>query len=169
MGDGGQGARRRRSSTSTRGSPARRRSPTQHVPLRAGSDIAFLGGIVNYILTNEKYFRDYVVAYTNAATILRDDFVDVDDLDGVFSGYDPETGVYDTSVLELRGPGGHAGCRESGTATREARTTVPGRARPPRARAVAATSSGGHGAKLAHAPGASATRRCSTRRACSRC
>ena len=37
-----------------------------HVPLRAGSDIAFLGGIVNYILSEERFFRDYVVHYTNA-------------------------------------------------------------------------------------------------------
>jgi len=74
-----------------------------HVPLRAGSDIAFLGGIVNYILENEKYFRDYVLAYTNAATILRDDFVDTDDLDGVFSGYDPESGTYDTATWQYEG------------------------------------------------------------------
>src|SRR5207247_321113 len=38
-----------------------------HVPLRAGSDIVFLGGIINYVLAQEKYFRDYVVAYPNAA------------------------------------------------------------------------------------------------------
>ena len=37
-----------------------------HVPLRAGTDIAFLGGIINYVLKNERYFRDYVLAYTNA-------------------------------------------------------------------------------------------------------
>ena len=66
----------------------------QHVPLRAGSDIVFLGGIINYVLSQEKYFHDYVLAYTNAATILREDFRDVDDLDGVFSGYDPQTGTY---------------------------------------------------------------------------
>ncbi len=71
-----------------------------HVPLRAGSDIAFLGGIVKYILDNEKYFRDYVVAYTNAATILRGDFQDVEDLDGIFSGYDPETGKYETTTWQ---------------------------------------------------------------------
>jgi len=74
-----------------------------HVPLRAGSDIAFLGGIVNYILSNQKHFHDYVVAYTNAATILREDFRDVDDLDGVFSGYDPDTGTYDTSSWMYEG------------------------------------------------------------------
>ena len=38
-----------------------------HVPLRAGSDIVFLGAIINYVIANEKYFRDYVIAYTNAA------------------------------------------------------------------------------------------------------
>ena len=75
----------------------------QHVPLRAGSDIVFLGGIVNYILTNESYFRDYVVAYTNAATLVSDDFQDVDDLDGVFSGYDPETGIYDPASWAYQG------------------------------------------------------------------
>ncbi len=74
-----------------------------HVPLRAGSDIAFLGGIVNYILANEKYFPEYVLSYTNASTILRDDFKDTDELDGVFSGYDPETGTYDTSSWQYEG------------------------------------------------------------------
>ena len=74
-----------------------------HVPLRAGSDIAFLGGIVNYILSTETYFHDYVLAYTNASVILREDFTDVDDLDGVFSGYDPETGTYDTKTWNYEG------------------------------------------------------------------
>jgi formate dehydrogenase major subunit len=74
-----------------------------HVPVRAGSDIALLGGIINYILSNEKYFREYVVAYTNAATLLREDFVDSNDLDGVFSGYDPETGTYDTASWRYEG------------------------------------------------------------------
>src|SRR6476660_3162514 len=59
-----------------------------HVPLRAGSDIAFLGGIVNYILSEERYVREYVVAYTNAPTILREDFQDAEDLDGLFSAAD---------------------------------------------------------------------------------
>jgi formate dehydrogenase major subunit len=76
-----------------------------YVPLRAGSDIAFLGGIVNYILANEKFFREYVVAYTNAATILREDFADTEDLDGLFSGYDPETGTYDGQSWQYEGMG----------------------------------------------------------------
>ncbi len=66
------------------------------VPLRVGSDIAFLGGIVNYVLSNGLDFRDYVVAYTNAATIVSEDFRDTEDLDGLFSGFDPETRTYDT-------------------------------------------------------------------------
>lgn len=66
-----------------------------YVPIRAGSDIAFLGGIVNYVLANELDFREYVVNYTNAATLVSDDFQDTDDLDGLFSGYDPETRTYD--------------------------------------------------------------------------
>jgi formate dehydrogenase major subunit len=74
-----------------------------HVPLRAGSDIAFLGGIVNHILSTGAYFEEYVKAYTNAAVILREDFTDVDDLDGVFSGYDPETGTYDTKSWGYEG------------------------------------------------------------------
>src|SRR5581483_8931272 len=60
------------------------------VPLRAGTDLAFLGGIINYVLQHDRAFREYVVAYTNAATIIRDDFKDPEDLAGVFSGWDEE-------------------------------------------------------------------------------
>src|SRR5207344_3521656 len=74
-----------------------------HVPLRAGSDIAFLGGIVRYILEEEKYFPEYVRSYTNASTIINEAFQDTDDLDGVFSGYDPETGSYDLSSWQYEG------------------------------------------------------------------
>jgi formate dehydrogenase major subunit len=83
-----------------------------HVPIRAGTDIAFLGGIVNYVIAKEKYFREYVVNYTNAAAILREDFRDTEDLDGVFSGLDREHGTYDPSSWEYEGAnveaaGGH--------------------------------------------------------------
>ncbi len=66
-----------------------------HVPLRAGTDIAFLGGIIRYVIENDKYFRDYLVAYTNAPTIIGEDFRDTEDLDGVFSGLDVEKRSYD--------------------------------------------------------------------------
>jgi formate dehydrogenase major subunit len=74
-----------------------------YVPLRAGSDIAFLGGVINYILGNEKDFREYVTAYTNAATIVGEDFRDAEDLDGLFSGYDAETASYDPSSWQYEG------------------------------------------------------------------
>jgi formate dehydrogenase major subunit len=74
-----------------------------HVPLRAGTDIAFLGGIINHVLQNERYFREYVVAYTNAATIIGEDFADTEDLDGVFSGLDPEARHYDFSTWQYEG------------------------------------------------------------------
>ena len=68
-----------------------------HVPLRMGTDIAFLGGLIKYVLDNDLYFKEYVVAYTNAASMLRDDFQDTEDLDGLFSGFNPETNHYDES------------------------------------------------------------------------
>src|SRR5215218_8347102 len=61
-----------------------------HVPIRAGSDIAFLGGIVNYILSNNRWFDEYVRRYTNAAAIVSEDFRDTEDLDGLFSGFNPD-------------------------------------------------------------------------------
>jgi len=72
------------------------------VPLRAGSDILFLGALVNYVLTNNKEFREYVVRYTNAPTILRDDFKDTEDLDGLFSGWDAEGKKYDPGTWLYR-------------------------------------------------------------------
>jgi formate dehydrogenase major subunit len=57
-----------------------------HVQIRAGSDIAFLGGLVNYVLENEKWFKEYVENYTNASSIIDDAFKDTEDLAGVFSG-----------------------------------------------------------------------------------
>jgi formate dehydrogenase major subunit len=67
------------------------------LPLRAGSDIVFLGALINYTLSNDRCFRDYVVPYTNAATILREDFRDTEDLGGLFSGWDAEKKQYDAT------------------------------------------------------------------------
>ena len=67
----------------------------QHVSLRAGTDIAFLGGVINYILTNQLEFREYVQAYTNAPILVSEQFADTEDLDGLFSGYDPDSASYD--------------------------------------------------------------------------
>jgi formate dehydrogenase major subunit len=64
-------------------------------PLRAGSDILFLGGLIHYILENEKDFREYVIHYTNASIILPEEFKDTEDLGGVFSGWDANNRRYD--------------------------------------------------------------------------
>jgi len=74
-----------------------------HVPLRAGSDIAFLGGLVNYVLSEGKWFDEYVRCYTNAPFLLRDDYRDTEDLDGVFSGFDPGSGTYKTESWQYAG------------------------------------------------------------------
>jgi formate dehydrogenase major subunit len=84
------------------------------LPVRAGADIALLGGVINYILSNEKDFREYVLAYTNAPVIVSEDFADTEDLDGLFSGYDPESNTYDQTSWAYRGQEDHQG--ESATA-----------------------------------------------------
>jgi formate dehydrogenase major subunit len=91
---------------------------TSHVAIRAGSDIAFLGGIVNYILEHGREFREYVVAYTNAAAIINEDFQDTEDLDGLFSGFDPERRAYDGATWQYAGMSVHASAahREQGKA-----------------------------------------------------
>ena len=77
-----------------------------HAPIRPGSDIAFLGGIINYILTNGREFTDYVRTYTNARVIIKDEFRDTDELDGLFSGFDPEAKAYDITSWGYKGTQG---------------------------------------------------------------
>src|SRR5919107_3346799 len=88
---------------------------TRFVPIRAGSDIAFLGGIVRYILENDRYFRDYVVRYTNAAVVINENFKDTEDLDGLFSGWNSETHKYDIKSWQYAGmePAPAAGAHEA--------------------------------------------------------
>ena len=92
-----------------------------HVPIRAGSDIAFLGGLINYVVNSKRwnadpFFKEFAVNYTNAATIIVDDFKDTEELDGVFSGmvkftepafwpYNGLEGRYDNATWQYkRGP-----------------------------------------------------------------
>ena len=69
-----------------------------YAPIRSGTDIAFLGGIINYVLSNDLYFKEYVAAYTNASNVVGEAFKDTEDLDGLFSGFDPEHRTYDTDT-----------------------------------------------------------------------
>jgi formate dehydrogenase major subunit len=75
-----------------------------YAPIRAGSDIAFLGGVINYLLTHDKIQHEYVKAYTDVSFIVRADF---GFNDGLFTGYDPEKHKYDKSswMYELDGQG----------------------------------------------------------------
>jgi formate dehydrogenase major subunit len=61
-----------------------------YAPLRSGTDIAFLGGMINYILEKDLYFKEYVVSYTNASFLVNPDYKGPADLDGLFSGYNLE-------------------------------------------------------------------------------
>src|SRR3954471_5696703 len=83
-----------------------------YVPLRAGSDLVFLGALVNYVLEHEAFFREYVLAYTNASAIVSDQFQDTEDLDGLFSGFDPARGVYKTDSWQYAGEDEETGASE---------------------------------------------------------
>src|SRR6202008_2751554 len=63
-----------------------------YAPIRAGTDIAFLSGVVNYLLTNDKIHSEYVKHYTNASYLVRDDYVFSE---GLFSGYNESRRSYD--------------------------------------------------------------------------
>jgi formate dehydrogenase major subunit len=65
-----------------------------YTALRSGTDIPFLGGMMNYILSNNKFHEEYAANYTNASFIVGSKF---DFKDGLFSGYDPKAKKYDKS------------------------------------------------------------------------
>jgi formate dehydrogenase major subunit len=88
-----------------------------HVPIRAGSDIAFLGGLIRHVIENDLWFKEYVLHYTNAPALIKQEFRDTEDLDGLFSGWDAEKGQYDPASWAYEGTdiGAAAGQRESYT------------------------------------------------------
>jgi formate dehydrogenase major subunit len=67
-----------------------------YAQIRPGTDIAFMGGLIRYILENKRYDEFYVKHYTNAPFLVNPDFKTATELDGLFSGYDPEKRQYDT-------------------------------------------------------------------------
>ncbi|HEY6538002.1 MAG TPA: formate dehydrogenase [Candidatus Dormibacteraeota bacterium] len=94
-----------------------------YVPIRAGTDIALLGGIIHHVLEEEKYFAEYVLNYTNAAAIVTDKFHDTEELDGVFSGLDREQRTYDTTTWEYQGAEVQSASGERDKAARHMDTT----------------------------------------------
>jgi formate dehydrogenase major subunit len=75
--------------------------------IRAGSDIAFLGGMINYAIQNGRIAREYLVHFTNAAFIVKEGFKLPED--GLYSGFDPETRIYDKSTWNYEAAGASAG------------------------------------------------------------
>src|SRR5467141_618606 len=72
--------------------------------IRAGSDIAFLGGLVNYAIGSNRIAKDYLVNYTNAAFIIKDGFKLPED--GLYSGFDAAAKSYDKSTWNYEELGG---------------------------------------------------------------
>ena len=106
-----------------------------YAPVRAGSDIAFLGGVINYVINSERwnkdpFFQTFVVNYTNAATLIRDDFKDTEDLDGVFSGLNGEGRRRVPSMAPYGGRSGMAVQRVHQPIRPRELGSTPGRSRP---------------------------------------
>src|SRR5438132_1592290 len=104
---------------------------TQWVQIRAGSDIAFLGGLVHHILEHDLWFEEYVKHYTNAPVIVDEAFLDTEDLDGFFSGCDPEQGEYDIETgqyagMQVAGSGGNIGRPGGGIMARRGHASIQG-------------------------------------------
>src|SRR5262249_10663237 len=75
--------------------------------IRAGTDIAFLGGLIHYVIENKRFSTEYLVNYTNAAYIIKEGFKLPED--GLYSGFDPATKVYDKSTWNYQEGGAMAG------------------------------------------------------------
>ncbi|MBV9758221.1 MAG: molybdopterin-dependent oxidoreductase, partial [Alphaproteobacteria bacterium] len=74
-----------------------------HAPIRSGSDIAFLGGIIRHILEHDLWFREFALAFTNIATIIEPGFSDTEDGSGVFSGFDAKNASYHPDSWQYQG------------------------------------------------------------------
>src|SRR5580693_95399 len=77
------------------------------VQIRAGSDIAFLGGLIRYAIENNRIAKDYLVHYTNAAFLIKDGFKLPDD--GLYSGFDETSKTYDRSSWNYQEGGDMSG------------------------------------------------------------
>lgn len=74
-----------------------------YAPIRSGSDIAFLGGMIRYILEHDLWFRDFALAYTNISHIIEEGYGDPEQNEGLFSGYDPVAGSYSQESWQYAG------------------------------------------------------------------
>ena len=77
-----------------------------HLRIRTGTDVAYFGGLINYVLQNELFHKEYVQYATNAAFVVKEGYAFKD---GLFNGYDPQKRVYDTTAWTYEtGPDGFA-------------------------------------------------------------
>ncbi len=93
--------------------------------IRAGTDIAFLGGLIRYAIENNRIARDYLINYTNAAFVVKEGFKLPDD--GLYSGFDAAVGKYDISTWNYEGAGGSGGSAGSAGTTGHAPEPMPGK------------------------------------------
>ena len=98
--------------------------------IRAGTDIAFLGGLINYAIQNNRIARDYITHYTNAAFVIREGFKLPED--GLYSGFDAATQVYDKSTWNYQEGGAisPAATQTAAGAPSEAQTPGGGTGKP---------------------------------------
>lgn len=73
-----------------------------YAPLRSGTDIVFLGGLINYVIQNKFYHEEYVKAFTNALTLIHPDYKGPAALDGYFSGFNKDTKAYDAATWQYQ-------------------------------------------------------------------
>jgi formate dehydrogenase major subunit len=79
----------------------------RHLRIRTGTDVAYFGGLINYVLQNELYHKDYVRWATNAGLLVTEEGFSFED--GLFNGFDPAKGTYDTKAWKYEtGKGGFA-------------------------------------------------------------
>ena len=119
--------------------------------IRAGSDIAFLGGLVNYAIQNGRIAKDYLTNYTNAAFIVKDGFKLPED--GLFSGFDAAAGTYNKATWNYEAGGNVAGASGAGASSSSSPTTAPTTAQGTKSESAGA--GGGH--QAAGPVGAAAT------------
>src|SRR5207253_2862738 len=99
--------------------------------IRAGTDIAFLGGFINYAIENGRYHKEYLTHFTNASFVVKQGFKLPED--GLFSGYDPATQSYDKSTWNyeeggnVTGTAAAAPAQPSGGAPNKEAAQAPGK------------------------------------------
>lgn len=104
-----------------------------YAPLRPGTDIVFLGALVNYIINNERwnsepFFQTYLTSYTNAPTLINPDFQGPEELDGLFSGWDAEAKRYNTATwaYQTEAAAAQSGDQTAGTAGQSGESATQG-------------------------------------------